>query len=224
MLNGGNIRFTGAFFRWILAERRGKLILGYGGFMFFFLGIVIRPNKKEGWLFWFLLLGTILYIVVFARGNVQHDYYQILILPAVAIFAAKGLAFLWLNTQEYFSRLASILVVFSLVLMALAFSWYEIRGYYWINHPEIVQAGQAVDRLTPKDAKVIAPYGGDTAFLYQTNRQGWPVTEKSLPEMINMGASYIVITNPDRDALNLAKTYPVVTQTSSYILLHLVQK
>lgn len=221
LLNGGNIRFTGAFFRWILAERLGKLILGYGGLIFFFLGIVIKPNKKEGWLFWLLLLGTFIYVVVFARGNVQHDYYQILVIPAVAIFAAKGLAFLWLNTQSLFSCLVTAIVLISLVLMTFAFSWYEVRGYYWINHPEIVEAGQAVDKLVPKDAKVIAPYGGDTAFLYQTNRAGWPVVEKSLPEMMKMGASYLVITNPDSDALALSKTYQVIAKSKQYIIFKL---
>ena len=37
-----------------------------------------------------------------------------------------------------------------------AFSWYEVRGRYQINHYSIVDAGRAVDRLTPKDAVVLA--------------------------------------------------------------------
>ncbi|MCL5675833.1 MAG: glycosyltransferase family 39 protein [Patescibacteria group bacterium] len=221
LLNGGNIRFTGAFFRWILAERLGKLILGYGALVFFFAGIMLRPAKKEGWLFWSLLTGTALYVIVFARGNVQHDYYQILIIPAVAVFCAKGLDFFVFAPKEYFSRFLTRFVALVLILMALAFSWYEVRGYYWINHPEIVEAGQAVDKLTPKDAKVIAPYGGDTAFLYQTNRQGWPVVEKNLPEMIQMGAGYLVIADPDKNALDLAKTYKVLEKKENYIIFKL---
>lgn len=221
LLNGGNIRFTGAFFRWILAERLGKLILGYAGLVFFFLGTILKPNKKEGWLFWSLLFGTVLYIVVFARGNVQHDYYQVLILPVVSVFVAKGFGFFLTVPSEYFSKIVSIILGLALFVVMLAFSWYEVRGYFWINHPEIVEAGKVVDKLVPKDAKVIAPYGGDTAFLYQTKRAGWPVMEKSLPEMMKMGAGILVIVNPDQDALNLDKTYKVIGRSEKYIIFDL---
>lgn len=223
LLNGGNIRFSGAFFRWILAERMGKIILGYGGFVLFWLGVAIKPLKNEGLIFWSLLAGTFLYFIVFARGNVQHDYYQVLLIPAASVFVAKGLIYL-LTPNELLSRWISPVLGITLFLMMIAFSWFEVRGFYWINHPEIVEAGKIVDQLTPQDAKVIAPYGGDTAFLYQTNRQGWPVTEKSFPEMIKMGADYFVAVNPDKDVKHLATEYKAIVQNDKYILLDLKQK
>ena len=39
---------------------------------------------------------------------------------------------------------------------------------------------------------MIAPYDGDTAFLYQTNRQGWPIVEKNIDYLISRGADYYV--------------------------------
>ena len=48
---------------------------------------------------------------------------------------------------------------------AIFFGWYFVRDYFNINNPSIVVAGEAVDKLTPKDAKVIANYNGDTSFL-----------------------------------------------------------
>ncbi|MBI3384769.1 glycosyltransferase family 39 protein [Candidatus Gottesmanbacteria bacterium] len=221
LLNGGNIRFTGAFFRWIIAERLGKLMLGYTGMFLLFLGLVTNTARKS-FVFGSLLLGTILYVVVFARGNVQHDYYQILLIPIIAIYTGRGAASL-LSGKLKVNRIARFTVVVLTFLSMLAFSWYEIRGYFWINHPEIVTAGKRVDALVPKDAKVIAPYLGDTAFLYQTNRQGWPVVEKPIPEIIKMGASYLVIVNPDKDALNLAKTYKVLEQKDNYIIFALTK-
>jgi hypothetical protein len=223
LLNGGNIRFTGAFFRWLLAERMGKLILGYGGFVLFWIGVAARPLRKEGWLFLSLLLGIFLYFIVFARGNVQHDYYQIIFIPIASIFVAKGLSLL-LTPNQAFSRWLSVILGVSLFLMMEAFSWYEVKTYYWINNPEIIEAGKIVDKLTPPDAKIIAPYNGDTAFLYQTNRQGWPVTEKSFPEMIEMGASYFVAVKPDKDVKHLATEYGAIVQNDKYILLDLKQK
>lgn len=223
LLNGGNIRFTGAFFRWILAERMGKLILGYGGFVLFWLGVAVRPIKKEGIIFLMFLLGILLYFIIFARGNIQHDYYQILFIPVASVFIAKGLILL-LTPNTLFSGSISLCLAISLFLMMIAFSWFEVRGFYWINHPEIIEAGRIVDRLTPKDVKVIAPYGGDTAFLYQTNRQGWPVTEKPMEEMVKMGASFFVAVNPDKDVRHLGTEYKVIIETDKYILLDLTKK
>jgi hypothetical protein len=41
------------------------------------------------------------------------------------------------------------------------------------------------------DAKVIAPYMGDTAFLFQTNRTGWPIGFE-IDKKIAEGAQYYV--------------------------------
>ena len=221
LLNGGNIRFTGAFFRWLLAERLGKLMLGFGGLVFFFLGVVRQEIKPGGRLFWFFLLGIGLYAVIFARGNVQHDYYQIIWLPGVVIYTGIGMVALFSYAKSFLSWLKIVLVAVLCFFMMLAFSWYEIKGYYWVNHPEIIEAGKRVDVLTPKNAKVIAPYVGDTAFLYQTNRQGWPVVNRPIPEMIKQGAQFLVIVNPDEGALNLEKDYKILEKGNKYIIFDL---
>ena len=52
LFNEAGIRFKGAFFYWIFAERIGKLILGYWGLILLGLGLAIKPNKKEGWFFY----------------------------------------------------------------------------------------------------------------------------------------------------------------------------
>lgn len=220
LLNGDNIRFTPAFFRWIIAERIAKLILGYTGIFLLFLGLITKTAKKTNFLFGSLLIGTSLYVIVFAKGNIQHDYYQILILPALSVYAARGLSYLFTQNENLNSKIAPFLGLISLVLM-FALSWYEVRGYYWINHPEIVEAGQRVDLLTPKTAKIIAAYNGDTAFLYQTNRNGWPLVNKPILEMIKDGADFLVIANPDPDALNLSKSYKILEKKESYVIFDL---
>ena len=52
---------------------------------------VIQQKKKEGWFAHIWLLGGLAYLVVFAAGNVQHDYYQILLVPIISLLVAKGL-------------------------------------------------------------------------------------------------------------------------------------
>ena len=193
LFNESNIRFKGAWFYWLFAKRLGELILGYWGLIPFGLGTLVIPSKKRGWLFRLWVIGALLYMIIIARGNVQHDYYQILLLPVVAVYVGKGFAFLVSN--NVFSRAISYQLSAISFLLLLAFSWYTIRTYYWINRQDIVDAGRMADRLLPKDAKVIASYNGDTTFLYQTNRQGWPLGFE-IDKKIKAGATHYVTVSP----------------------------
>ncbi|MFZ5845287.1 MAG: ArnT family glycosyltransferase [Patescibacteria group bacterium] len=223
LLNAGNIRFKGAWFYWLFAERLGKLILGYWGLILFGLGLVVKPSQEEGWFFRWLLIGTLLYLIVFAAGNVQHDYYQVLLLPVVSIYVGKG--FVFLLTNKVFSKAISYQLSAISFLMMVAFSWYTIRTYYWTNRPDIVAAGKLADKLIPPDAKVIAPYNGDTTFLYQTNRQGWPIGF-DIEKKITMGATHYVTVSPtdnDLETKQLAECFSVLVRNDRYAIINLTK-
>lgn len=223
LFNEGGIRFKGAWFYWLFARRLAELMLGYWGLLPLGLGILITPTKREGWIFRWWIVGGLLYMVIIARGNVQHDYYQILLLPVVSVYVGKGLAFLLSN--NVFSKTISYQLSAISLLFMLAFSWYTIRSFYWINRPEIVEAGQAADKLLPKDAKVIAPYGGDTTFLYQTNRQGWPIGF-DIDKKQAMGATHYVTVSPsdsDFETKDLANRYTVLVRNDKFAIIDLTK-
>jgi len=106
------------------------------------------------------------------------------------------------------------------VILSLAFGWYEVRGYFNINHPEIITAGQAVDQLLPKDALVIAPYNRDVAFLYQTNRHGWP-EGGNLDTKISQGATHYVSVVFDKETVDLEQKCRVLEKTQQYVIIDL---
>ncbi len=221
LLNGDNIRFTGAFFRWLIFERLNRLIFATGGFVLFILGIPAALKKnKAGSLILMWLLSVALYMTIFAKGNVNHDYYQIPVVPVGSILVSLG--FWWLIDQgkRGVNKLVSFILAAFLLLISLAFGWYEVRGYFNINHPEIVAAGEAADKLLPKEAIVIAPYDGDPAFLYQTNRYGWP--EGTLvEEKVAKGATHYVSVNYDDVARFLENKCTLVAKTDDYIIIDL---
>jgi hypothetical protein len=163
------------------------------------------------------------YVCIFATGNVQHDYYQIVIMPVVAILFGLGAKFLLENKKNKLITLNSLVFIVS-TIVSLGFSWWQVKYYFNINNRAIVIAGMAVDKVVPKDAKVIANYNGDTSFLYQTKRKGWASFEKSVPKMIQMGADYLVLANPKPADLYFAKDYKIIKQTNDYILFDLHQK
>ena len=90
----------------------------------------------------------------------------------------------------------------------------------------------SVEKLTKDNALVIAPYNGDTAFLYQTRRAGWPVVQDSVEKLIGKGADYYVSVNFDDLTNNLIKQstyidpgknlYKLIEMKENYVIIQLV--
>lgn len=221
LFNQANIRLKGAFFYWLFEIRLFTLILGITGVIPVFLGLIKKGKDNSVYLVWISSLFA--YSIVFAGGNIQHDYYQIIYLPIICLFIGRGVDLLLKLTESFIDKILCYLSVFIVLIFSLFISWYHIRGYYSINHWEIVEAGQKVDELTPKGAKVIAPYNGDTAFLFQTNRTGWPIGYY-IDEKIKLGATYYVSVNYDDETRALEKAYQTVFKNDRFIILDLLKK
>lgn len=217
LFNGGNIRFTGAFFYWLFADRVSRLILGYFGVALVILGF-LRKFDKSMLFFLSFIVSSLLYMVVIAKGNVNHDYYQILIVPSLVIFMALGVDFLLKHGGALFPKPLGYGLILICSVFSFMFGWYFIRDFFNINNPSIVEAGRAADKILPKDARIIAPYGGDTAFLYQTNRSGWPDWTLTVSEMINLGATHLVVANPTEGDQKLKNDFKILKETPRYII------
>jgi hypothetical protein len=221
LFNKNGIRFTGAFFHWLFEVRIGTLILGIGLVALAVFGL-LRKGKDVLW-FWIWAACMLAYLSVFASGNVQHDYYQVMLMPMLCAIVGRGAAALLHLPKSIISRPIALGMIGILFAWSFSVSWYTIRDYYNINHWEIVEAGKAVDRLLPKDAKIIAPYMGDTAFLYQTKRRGWPLGF-DIQKKIDLGAQYYVSVNMDDEANELSGQYIVLEKTDKYVIIDLQKK
>ena len=210
LFNGDRIRFRPAFWRWLFGERIGKLILGVWGLF------PLASGLTHTVLFLPWAVSAFLYLLVFATGNVRHDYYQIPIIPTVSIFLALGT--IYLLKQKILSR---IIVVFSICMM-LGMSWYDIRGNFNVNNWEIIEAGKRIDEITPPDAIVVAPYNGDTAFLYQTNRRGFAYLPFPIKDLIDrFNATYYVSVNYDTQTREIMAKYTVLEETPKFVIVKL---
>ena len=223
LFNGNGIRFKPSFFYWIFVNRISSLILGIFGVPIFLIGIFKKQKINNLVFILSFIASSIFYITVLATGNVQHDYYQILIIPSIAIVMGIGSAVL-LNPVNRPRKYIYYLIFLVCTILSFSVSWNYVKDYFNINNKSIIVAGEAVDRLTPKDAKVIANYNGDTSFLYQTKRKGWASFEKPIDEMIKIGAGYLVLVNPTKEDLQIGKTYKIVKATSQYVIFNLVER
>ena len=215
--NGDGIRFKPAFWYWIFGERIGKLILGIWGLVPFSFGVISSEKKYR--FFHFFFLGMLAYVTVFATASVRHDYYQTFLIPSIALLVSHGIISVW--NKNLTAKLLSVASIFLMFYIGA----FQVKEFYKVNHPELIVAGAAADRIIPKDAKIIAPYNGDTAFLYQTKRYGWPVVDETFDEMVARGAQYFVAVNfADPDVAYVEKNYKVLEKTTQYIIADLTQK
>lgn len=225
LLNGNGIRFRPAFWRWIIGDRFGREILSVTGTFLFFLGLIKKAEGKEGWLLHLLAFSSFLFLIVFATGNVTHDYYQTLIVPALVIFTARGFTTLIKGIPQFLPRIWTIPLGFLFFVLMLYFGWYEVKGLYQINNNSIVIAGEYADKILPKDAIVVAPYQGDTSFLYHTNRPGWPVVALPIDDLKNrFGVSYYISVNYDAKTNWLMKKFTVIEQNPKFVIIDLTRE
>ncbi len=222
LYNSNGIRLRPAWFRWLIWERVTKLFLGYTSIIFIPLSI-IYPKNKELLVYSCWWGGIVAFMIVFATGNVQHDYYQNLMLPILALSLGRGMTIIARIFSRRLIPFVSWVLVIILYLVGVSVSWTQIRGFYNINHWEYQRAGKVVDELLPADAIVIAPAMGDTMFLYQTNRRGWPLGF-DIDKKITAGATHYVTTSKDDEANELKEKYTIIKETDEYLILDLTKQ
>lgn len=224
LLDGDNIRFKPAFWRWIIGERLGKEILGAAGIVLFSLGALIKSLPWEGKFLHLLLLSMLAYLIVFATGNIRHDYYQILIIPILAAFTARGFTLLFKGADNLLPRFWTIPLALLLLFLTPYFGWQEVKGLYQINNGAIVEAGQEANKILPKRAVVLAPYNGDTAFLYQINRSGLAMTVLPIEKLKEIfGITHFVSVNYDDRTNWITRHYEVLEANPRFVIVDLTK-
>lgn len=223
LMNGDGIRFRPAFWWWIISERLGREILSAAGIVLFVIGFISRP-KNGNYFLHFWALSAFLFITIFATGNVRHNYYQTLLMPIAAIFFSLGFIQLLKGNNFLIPRIWTILMAFLLFPLSFYFSYNLVKEFYKVNNPGIVHAGKRADQILPKDAIVLAPYNGDTAFLYQINRPGFAVGVLPLPELItDFGVNYYISTSRDDKTNWVIRHFTVLEDNPDFVIADLTK-
>lgn len=223
LMNGDGIRFRPAFWWWIISERMGREILGVTGLALFVIGLISRP-KNNNYFFHIWAISSFLFIIIFATGNVRHNYYQILLVPIASIFLAEGLLQVFKGNKVFIPRIGAIPLALSLFCLTLLFDYKVVKSFYNINDPNIVKAGKAADKILPKNAIVLAPYNGDTAFLYQTNRPGFAVEALPVIELVSdFGITHYVSTVKDDKTNWVLRHFEVLENNPDFVIADLTK-
>lgn len=211
-----NIFFRPAFFRWIFFERINNLILG--GYLSFLLILgVLKKNPKL--FFHTFLLSNFLYLFTFQGGNVQHEYYQTLILPTLAIFIGLGVQLFFQIRKNLIPLFFSIPFIIAIFILSFYFSYYRVRDYY--NYPQdLTQIAKIINTLSRNTDKIVTDTTGDSTLLYLTDRKGAPSLYKDPPTLSQLGYSYMIIFNKDY-AKELKEDFAAVFENDKFVMFKL---
>lgn len=212
------IFFRPAFFRWIFMERINILILGGYTTFLFLLGIFTRP---KGYLLHVIGLAGFVYLFVFQGGNVQHEYYQTIFFPAIAIFTGLGVHTLITHKKVFWHPALMYVSVTGILLISILFSYYKMQDYYR-HADDLVQIARIVRTLTAQEDKIVTDRMGDTTLLYLTDRKGSPALYKSPQEFKDQGYKYLVSNNQDTiKAMKEEQKLSVVFENDKFALFRL---
>jgi len=177
-----------AFFRWIFFERINNLILG--GYLTIFLVLGIIKKRTSYFLLSLISVGFV-YVFVFQGGNVQHEYYQTLLFPSLAVAIGLGVSFLTEQKKAFIHPVASGFVIFLLYILSFFFSWFLVKGYYHVPQDMLFMA-KIIQTFSKPEDKIVVDRMGDTTLLYLSDRKGAPLLYKTPEEFKNEGYSFVL--------------------------------
>lgn len=213
-----NIFLRPAFFRWIFYERINNIILGGYVTAFLVFGLIAKPKR---YLVHIIFASALSYLLVFEGGNVQHEYYQTLILPALAILVGQGVQIIANNKREYLHPVFTWSAVSAVFVLSFLFSYYHVKDYYNYSS-DLSQRGNIIKTLTKRTDKIITDSTGDTTLLYLSDRQGAPAVYKDLSELKKLGYTYVE--SDKKDVITSWKNenqYQLIFENDSFALFKL---
>lgn len=152
------------------------------------------PDARRPILLW--LLTSLVYLAVFFPLNVRHNYYQLPFVAPLAVAIAAGVIVL-AGAQSRTRRGLAMAVMLGII--GLACLTPARRGYYRIDEVR-VRAGEALQRLTPRKALLVAVDRGseytDPRLLHRADRHGWAVKPEDVDEallarLVEVGATHV---------------------------------
>lgn len=220
--------------------------IGFGSFLLSLLGIFLAKPRRDRSLLIGLLGGYLLYGLIFAYHIGTHDYYQ---LP-LFIFVSLSLGLVGKVLFEQLAKInqGSVIVrlaIISIMLFGIGSEMWNVRIRLLRNdfRTEVQfweELGEKLGHTTPV-LGLTQEYGNRLAYWGWQDVVEWPTTgDRSLRELAGrakpfdeifadriVGKQYFIITNfkqfnnqPDLQE-KLFNTYPVVEQTSEYIIFDL---
>jgi hypothetical protein len=184
-----------------------------------------RARPIMGW----SLMG-VLFFFLLGPKVCCHGYYELMMLPAAAVWAALGWQALWGAARKRIPALARRpwLGVAALAVIAVVHSPWVIHGESGLERGSLI-LGERLNRVCGPSSKVVALGTNSAEVIHYSHRQGWVFPDglhgrcwrEELARYKSLGAAYVAVYFTNHDApeqqhsyLPLLTAFPVVEHQS----------
>lgn len=191
-----SIKFYNDVFFKSVAERH----FTYAAFIPFIAGLFMKRNSKQEYLFDFWFIAVVIYILIVARGNQVHEYYQLpLMIPGV-VYLGKIFTKYFQPLIELTKKQKRIKYFYGLCLvLTLILSVLRLQNFYKGERTDVplFQLAQVVKETTNPNDLIITVSEGNPVVLYNCERKGWICSPERIDSLYliqrkNEGARYLV--------------------------------
>ena len=152
-------------------------VLGYSGSILALLGLVLYSKNKQYYWTLSLVLGTLLYAVLFFNLNLIHNYYQLPFVVCGAVVIAMGIQALTDRLKNR-KKLAIVVLVCTLGVFAFESIYFAETNYYTKNEGMELIADEIRSNSSKEDLIVVS-FGGLSPqcplLLQPAGRYGWSI-------------------------------------------------
>ena len=171
----GGVRLESFSWYWEVAQQTATSSLTPLVAIMALIGLFVAPRGKYGWLFDWWLVAMVLFVIAVGYGN-RHPWYQLPFVPIAAAFAGAACAFFGSKISSRVAAVTvSILLTGSFAILAACY----VQPLYESTAAQLRDAGLELNKLTTRDALVVATDNGNPTIFYYANRKGWHFLEKN---------------------------------------------
>jgi hypothetical protein len=124
--------FSMTFFRWMFMDRIGIGMLGVYGSLFMAVGVL---GRYKGLLIHSIFVSGLAFMFTFQGGNVQHEYYQTVLFPAIALISGCGVAQILELPSKLFHKWLLYPIVIGVFLLSALLAFYKVKDYNILRTP-----------------------------------------------------------------------------------------
>lgn len=181
-------------------------VIMYLGIILFLAGVFIRSKKINKTFFNFYGFGLIIYLLIFFRLNLIHDYYQIPFLVLTAFYIGYGIDLFYEKISTK-SKNAVLYTGIITLLISINGIWFTERWYYKPDNLRI-HAAEIINNYTNPEDLIITSITDtdprDPRILAASQRYGWSIRTNDINSTLidslkTYGATNLVIIKKDEE-------------------------
>ncbi len=172
-------------------------------------GLIPMLKSNKMWIFASLsVLSALTYIAFFFFSFRDHDYYFIVLIPAIALISASGVRNLIIIFPRAMKTVFPGILLATIAILSLNYGNKKLHERYthamdMFSEPAIrvYESADYINSLIEKPEAKVMVLGDRTpnGSLYFLNRQGWTIPDTSADDFINiqkitaLGAEYLIV-------------------------------